>query len=60
MKKAIFPGSFDPLTRGHMDIIKRACKLFDELIVVILNNSKDVYKRQGLDLLIQQIFQAEP
>ncbi len=40
MKKAIFPGSFDPLTRGHMDIIKRACKLFDELIVVILNNSK--------------------
>lgn len=40
MKKAIFPGSFDPLTRGHMDIIKRASKLFDELIVVILNNSK--------------------
>ena len=40
MKKAIFPGSFDRLTRGHMDIIKRACKLFDELIVVILNNSK--------------------
>ena len=40
MKKAIFPGSFDPLTRGHMDIIKRACKLFDEIIVVILNNSK--------------------
>ena len=39
MKKAIFPGSFDPLTRGHMDIIKRACKLLDELIVVILNNS---------------------
>lgn len=40
MKKAIFPGSFDPLTRGHMDIINRASKLFDELIVVILNNSK--------------------
>lgn len=40
MKKAIFPGSFDPLTKGHLDIIKRASRLFDELIVVILENSE--------------------
>lgn len=40
MKKAIFPGSFDPLTKGHLDIIERASKLFDELIVVILENSE--------------------
>ena len=39
MKKAIFPGSFDPLTLGHMDIIERASKLFDEVIVVVMINS---------------------
>ena len=40
MKKAIFPGSFDPITNGHYDIIERASKLFDEVIVVILENSE--------------------
>lgn len=40
MRKAIFPGSFDPVTLGHLDIIKRAATLFDELIVVILENSE--------------------
>lgn len=40
MKKAIFPGSFDPITLGHVDIIERASKLFDEVIVVILENSE--------------------
>ena len=38
MKKAIYPGSFDPVTLGHLDIIKRASKLVDELIVVVLIN----------------------
>lgn len=40
MKRAIFPGSFDPLTLGHVDIIQRAAQLFDEVIVVILENSE--------------------
>lgn len=40
MKKAVFPGSFDPITLGHVDIIERAARLFDEVIVVILNNSE--------------------
>jgi pantetheine-phosphate adenylyltransferase len=35
MKKAVFPGSFDPITRGHQDIITRALPLFDELIVAV-------------------------
>lgn len=39
MKKAIYPGSFDPLTLGHVDIIKRSSKIVDELVVGVLNNS---------------------
>ncbi len=38
MKKAIYAGSFDPITNGHLDIIKRASSLFDELDVVIMQN----------------------
>lgn len=39
MKRAVYPGSFDPLTLGHLDIILRASKFVDELIVGVLNNS---------------------
>ncbi len=38
MRRAIYPGSFDPVTNGHLDIIERGCKLFDEIIVAILIN----------------------
>ena len=38
MSRAIYPGSFDPITLGHLDIIKRSAKIFDEVIVGILNN----------------------
>lgn len=37
---AIYPGSFDPVTNGHSDIVERGLKLFDKIIVVILHNSK--------------------
>lgn len=40
MKAAIYPGSFDPLTFGHMDIIRRSANIFDELIVSVLNNKE--------------------
>jgi len=39
MRRAIFPGSFDPLTNGHLDIITRSAPLFDEMIVAVLNNA---------------------
>jgi len=39
MKTVICPGSFDPVTKGHMDIIERASKLFDKVIVAVLNNA---------------------
>lgn len=38
-KTAVYPGSFDPITNGHLDIIKRASKIFDKLYVSILTNS---------------------
>ena len=38
MRRAIFPGSFDPPTNGHLDIIKRSQPLFDEIIIAVLNN----------------------
>jgi len=40
MIKAIYPGSFDPITNGHLDIIKRASNIFDKVIVVIAENSR--------------------
>ena len=38
MKKAICPGSFDPVTLGHLDIIERAAELFDEVVVLVMSN----------------------
>src|SRR5207237_6506352 len=38
MRTAIYPGSFDPLTNGHLDVIQRAAKLFDQVIVAIAKN----------------------
>ena len=39
MTTAVYPGSFDPVTYGHLDIIRRAAKMFDCLIIAVLNNS---------------------
>lgn len=39
MRVAVYPGSFDPITNGHLDIIKRAAKLYDRVVVGVLNNS---------------------
>ena len=38
MKRAIYPGSFDPITNGHLDVLKRALKVFDEIIVLVAVN----------------------
>ena len=44
MKKAVFPGSFDPITLGHCEIIEKACEIFDEVIVSVGNNSDKNYR----------------
>jgi len=43
MKKAVFPGSFDPITLGHLDIISRSLPLFDEIVIAIGINAKKNY-----------------
>lgn len=40
MKRVLYPGSFDPITNGHLDIVKRASKMFDEVIIGVLVNSQ--------------------
>ena len=38
MRRAIYPGTFDPITNGHLDIIQRACRMFDEIIVAVADS----------------------
>ncbi len=40
MKTAIYPGSFDPITKGHLDVLERAASMFDKVIIVVLDNTK--------------------
>lgn len=62
MKRAIFPGSFDPLTLGHYDIISRAVNVFDEIIVAIGINSDKKYMFSLEERLqfIKDTFKDEP
>lgn len=62
MRRAIFPGSFDPLTLGHSDIIQRGITLFDELIIAIGSNAEKKYMftiEQRMQF-IRSAFDSEP
>ena len=62
MRKAIFPGSFDPITNGHYDIIKRGISLFDEVIVAIGVNAekKYMFSLEDRKRFIEESFKDEP
>lgn len=49
MKKAIYPGSFDPITNGHLDVLKRALKVFDEIIVLVAVNPNKKSKFSAIE-----------
>ena len=62
MRRAIFPGSFDPLTLGHYDIIKRGVTLFDELFIAIGVNAdkKYMFTLEERKRFIEEAFKDEP
>ncbi|HLF52713.1 pantetheine-phosphate adenylyltransferase [Flavobacterium sp.] len=62
MRNAIFPGSFDPITLGHLDIIKRSIPLFDEIIVAIGVNAekKYMFSLEERKQFIEETFKDEP
>lgn len=62
MKRAIFPGSFDPITLGHFDIIQRGISLFDEIIIAIgINADKNyMFPLEDRKRFITEAFQNEP
>jgi pantetheine-phosphate adenylyltransferase len=62
MRKAIFPGSFDPFTLGHLDILKRSLSLFDEITVGVGRNNekKTMFSEQQRIGFIKKYFENEP
>ena len=62
MRRAIFPGSFDPITNGHVDIIQRALPLFDEIVISIgINSNKNyMFTLEKRKSFIEKTFENEP
>lgn len=62
MKTAIYPGSFDPITLGHLDIIQRAAALFDKLVVVVMHNQnkRPVFTPEERVDMIQRVVKDLP
>jgi pantetheine-phosphate adenylyltransferase len=62
MRKAIFPGSFDPITLGHEDIIRRGIPLFDEIVIAIGVNAekKYMFSLEDRKQFIEETFKNEP
>ena len=60
-KKAVYPGSFDPMTNGHVDIIQRGLKIFDKIIVAVLENpkKKTLFSTQDRVRMIREVFRRQ-
>jgi pantetheine-phosphate adenylyltransferase len=59
MKKAVFPGSFDPVTNGHIDVMERAVKAFDEIVVGVAGDPSNPEKQRGMFTLDERIEMIE-
>lgn len=62
MKVAVYPGSFDPITNGHLDVIRRAAHVFDRVIVAVLGNPRKAPMLSAADrvAVIRAVLDAEP
>ena len=60
MKRAIYPGSFDPLTLGHLDMIERSAKIVDELVIGVLNNSAKLFSLDERVSMIKEMTESMP
>jgi len=62
MRRAIYSGTFDPITNGHLDIINRACKLFDEVIVAVAKSEakKPMFSLSKRVAMVQVITESNP
>jgi len=61
LRKAVYPGSFDPITNGHVDIIKRGLKIFDSILVAVLENpkKKPLFSSKERVSIIQDVFAGQ-
>jgi len=57
-RKAVYPGSFDPITNGHVDIIKRGLKIFDMIVIAVLENpkKKPLFSTKERVSMVQEVF----
>ena len=60
-KIAVYPGTFDPITNGHLSIVNRALKIFDKLIIAILNNpqKRPLFTREERILMIEEVLKSK-
>lgn len=61
MRRAIYPGSFDPITKGHIDVINRAAKLFDEVVVAVAFNDQKqtLFRAEERVAMIQEVVKGD-
>lgn len=61
MRRAIYPGSFDPITKGHIDVINRAARLFDEVVVAVAFNDQKqtLFRAEERVAMIEEVVKGE-
>ena len=62
MKIAVYPGTFDPMTNGHVDLIRRGCRIFDQVLVAVLTNTEKapLFSVEERMKMIRSVFQRQP